>query len=339
MKNHIFCFIALLVLPSLYGQLEITFNYDMIEGIQTLRAEDTITDIRFEQLVSSQGTQGFLKKMKSYRPSANEKAFKESLGHLLTESDAPDLFFYSRVKPKFQIGAEFVTNLKTEESKIKRALIESLGDFLPASNQRHITLYFVFGAIGGGWTMDGEPNSFYIDVSSFEKNDAVGLQLLCKHEVLHLIQDQTRPKLSKNEPAAYYIEQAFREGMATYVADFTKVENASGYALFNQKIYNKNQRRKETNYRLFELLVIDLFEQRCDYDFVDDLSLSGMYDSPAYFVFYDMMRTMESKLGTSQVVKLLELSAIDFIRSYEQLEETDYQFSEKFSQVLAKLKH
>lgn len=337
MKLHLYCLMALLALPSLHAQLEIAFNYDMIEGIHSIQKEDSVTDAAFKQLMSAQGTAGFLQKMRSYRPEVDEISFRESLTHLFAESNVPDLFFYKRVKHKFQTGTEFVANVKKKESQIIKDLVKRIDGFLPANETRKVTVYFVFGAIGGGWTMDHEPNAFYVDTSSFEEDDVIGLQYLCTHEILHLIQDQTRPKPIKNAPTAYFLEQAFREGMATYIADFSTIENASGYALFNQKIYRKNQRRAETNYKLFEVLVIDLFEGRCDYDFVDHLMLSGMYDSPAYFVFYDMIRAMEASWEKTEVLTQFQGSAIAFMRSYQRLNETDYRFSTKLEEVLQQL--
>lgn len=337
MKYSLYTLIALLGIATLQGQLQISFNYEMVEGIGDLKEEKIISDIRFKQLMSAKGTLGLIKKMQTYRPEVDADAFRGSLSQLLGDSTGTDPFFYSRVKNKFNTAAAFVANVKNQELQVTEDLSSSLTTIFPDSETRQITVYFVFGAIGGGWTMEDEPDSFYVDASSFEKEDVIGLQYLCKHEILHLIQDRTRPKIGRDTPVAYYLEQAFREGMATYLADFSTIENAKGYALFNQRIYRKNERRISRNYGLFELLVIDLFEGRCDYDFVDALSLSGMYDSPAYFVFYDMIRTLESRFGKAEIHHYFELGAVAFIEAYQRLAETEHHFSKRFEEVLAVL--
>lgn len=337
MRIYLCCLIILLAFSPLQGQLEIRFDYEMIEGLRTIQEKNTLTDADFKKLLAAKGTTGFLHKMQSYRPEADESGFKESLSQLLGATPDSDMFFYGRVTSKLKTGIAFVTNVKKEEPQIIEDLLARIGPFWPAGQPGEITVYFVFGAIGGGWTLANEPNAFYVDISSFGENDAIGFQYLCTHEILHLVQDRTRPQIDRTTPVPYFLEQAFREGMATYLADFTEIESAEGYALFNQKIYRKNERRIASNYQLFELLVTDLSEKRCTYDFADNLSLSGMYDSPAYFVFYDMIRALEARLGKAEVAKYFELGAIAFIQAYQRLQGTEHRFSERLEVVLQQL--
>lgn len=338
-RNYILIITLLTTLVSYAQKVNISIDYTMLEEFVEIYENGNLTENNFNTLLASDGTKGLLKKMKTYFPNANEDTLKNSLLAVLGNSDANDVFMYKRVIKKMATASGFMKELKEQDGSISSKIEQSLADFLPKNKTFNVKIFIMFSAIGGGWTFDDEANTFYVDASLLDKNDLIGFQYLCTHEILHLIQNLTREKIDKANTVQYFLEQAFREGMATYIADFSKIKNAKGYAEFNQKIYKKNKSRSESNYKLFELLIHGLSTNSFNYDDADKIAFSGMYDSPAYFVFYDMINVMESIIGKKKTLEKFNDNVIDFITYYQTLAKNNidknvYQFSKQTINIL-----
>lgn len=324
-------------------KVTITFDYSMLEELIHLYDQKNYSDAEFNSLIGKKGTRGLIKKMQSYFPEADEHSYEQSIKSLLGLDAEGDVFMYQRIKPKIEDISQLLLKVKKEKQTIIQGIENALKEHVADTETIKVRVFLVLGAVGGGWTFSDEKNTFYIDASMLQSNDLVGLEYLCVHEILHLIQDATRPKIEQNDAVNYFLEQAFREGTATYLADFSDIKNAVGYSKFNQNIYKKNQRRKEANYALFELILHGLQKSPSfSYSSADHIGLSGMYESPAYFVIYDMIKTIETVKGKKQAIESFQLSAPDFIRYYNSIvnEEsspaTYYKFSSEILQMLEK---
>lgn len=297
-------------------EIDVSIDFAMLENLVAIFESGQLKDADFDRLLAGRGTKGLIKKMQTFFPEANSDALKSSLRSALGNAQVDDVFMYHRVMKKIPDAKAFMRALKSRESHVESEVVRALSGFLPEGRVFKVKVFVVFGAIGGGWTFDDENNSFYVDASLFSSNDLLGFQYLCAHEIMHLIQDELRDDVDQDNAVNYFLEQAFREGVASYVADFSKIENATGYALFNQKLYAANMVRMESNYKLIQLLIGGLRDGSISYGDADKIALSGMYDSPAYFVFYDMISTLERLIGREKTLVRLDDTAVGFLSYY-----------------------
>ena len=89
---------------------------------------------------------------------------------------------------------------------------------------------------------------------------------------------------------------------------------------FNQKVYRTNARRSQSNFDWFETLLYRMrYDEDLNWDTIYGLGLTGEYDSPLYFVGYQMTRTLDEYYGREVLLKLLAGPPIGFFNKYEEL--------------------
>lgn len=320
MRYSFIFFFLLISTAASAQQIQITFDYEMLNDLVKVSKNGNVSaDI--EKIAAKEGAQGLIKKMNFYFKEANQDSFKDSLNVFINGRDSQnDTFMFKRIQKKFSNIEPLVKKLAEVEADLVSKIETKLKQHLPKGETFKAKVFIVFSAVGGGWTFDDEPRNFYIDASMLSADDMSGIEYLSTHELLHLIQNDTRPSVDKTDKIGFFLEQAFREGMATHVADFSEIENANGYSEFSQELLKKNMRRIGTNYQLFEMLLFSLKnDPDFSYDTADQIGLSGMYDSPVYYVIYDMFNVIEKIEGKEVLFKAYKLSPSKLIEYYHSL--------------------
>ncbi len=323
MKKIYLILMVLLSLPKLYTQeINISYDYSSVKKLIEILDSDELNEKDFKELVALHGTKAYLRKLSTFFPGINESSFKKSLTAALKgEYLDKDPFMFSKLTPLIPHAQKLLAEVIQKEKELAKNSVFLLKEYSPKNVKLDVTVYMILGVIGGGWTFDDAPNSFYVDFASM-KGDYNGLSYLSTHELFHLVQYQymnESPEQSSDKVNSL-LDQMIREGTATYVADFSKISSSGPYIDFSKKEYSRNFRRMETNFALLETI---LFRAKHDatvnIDLLYNIGLSGMYQSPMYYVGYHMIKLIEKYNDKPELLALLRKPPVDIILSYIQL--------------------
>lgn len=322
MKNLIIVFFTLLFNLNLNGQeISITYNYSTVKKLIEIFNKGELLENDFNELIELEGSKAYLKKLATFFSGIDEPSFKRSLEMAVIGSPLEnDPFMFDRVIKSIPDAKNLLTKVIMLEDELTKNSISLLEEYSPENIKIEATVYMILGITGGGWTFDDDPNSFYVDFSSM-KDDINGLTFLSAHELYHLIQYRfINPVPNKSKKVEYLLDQMLREGSATYVADFTKLNVSGSYVDFSKKDYERNFRRMESNFALFETLIYQAKNDPLSkIDLLYNIGLSGMYQSPLYYVGYHMIKLIEKYNGRDGLIALLKKYPNELILAYNEL--------------------
>jgi Putative zinc dependent peptidase (DUF5700) len=323
MKNLIIVLtLTYLSLLNLNGQeISITYDYSAVKKLIEIFDKGELLESDFNELVELNGSKAYLKKLGTFFSGIDKSSFKKSLE--AATKGVPlenDPFMFERVLKSIPTAKKLLTNVMMQKDELTKNSTSLLGQYSPENIKIEVTVYMILGITGGGWTFDSDPNSFYVDFSSM-KDDINGLTYLSAHELFHLIQYRfMKPAPNKSKKVEYLLDQMLREGSATYVADFTKLSVSGSYVDFSKKQYERNFRRMESNFAMFEALVYQAnYDPISKIDLLYNIGLSGMYQSPLYYVGYHMIKLIEKYSGREELIALLKKPPNKLILAYNEL--------------------
>lgn len=323
MKNIAFVIIlSCLSFLTTHGQeINVTYNYSAVEKLIEILDKGQLLENDFKELMDLHGSKAYLEKIATFFSEADELSFKRSLEAAVKGDPLEnDLFMFERVIKSVPNAKKLLKEVVKREDELTQLSTGLLGEYSPNNIKIEVTVYMILGITGGGWTFDDSPNSFYVDFSSL-KEDFNGLAYLCTHELFHLIQYRfMKAPPNKSEKVAFILDQMVREGSSTYVADFTKLRFSGFYVDFSKKNYQRNFRRMESNFALFETLIYQAkYDSEANVDLLYNIGLSGMYQSPLYYVGYHMIKLIEQYSGKQDLINLLQKSPVKLILAYNEL--------------------
>ncbi len=314
--------LLLLWAPAKAQDISITYNYEAAEKLIQILESNAFHEQDFAELMELHGTQAYLKKLGAFFPEITAATFKQSLKAVVEGSPLEeDSFMFNRILPHISEVKELLNEISAKETQLTQSSVSLLEQYSPKNIELNVNVYMVLGIVGGGWTFDDEPDAFYVDLT-FMQGDYLGVTYLSTHELYHLLQYrfmQESPQKGTDK-VAYLLDQMLREGSATYVADFSKVEEEGFYIDFSKEEYSRNFRRMETNFALFETLLTQAHQENTvDIDLLYNIGLSGMYQSPLYYVGYHMMKLIAEYQGREALIDLLGQSPEQLILAYQKL--------------------
>ncbi|MGB5818167.1 MAG: DUF5700 domain-containing putative Zn-dependent protease [Saonia sp.] len=312
-----------LSLPQLYAQeINVSYDYSSVEKLIEILDGGELNEKDFKELVELHGTKAYLRKLSTFFPGINELSFKKSLEAVLKGVQLDkDPFMFNRILPLIPDARKLLAEVIEKEKELTQSSVSLLKEYSPENIKLNSTVYLVLGVVGGGWTFDDNPNSFYVDFASM-KGDYNGLSYLSTHELFHLVQYRFMKDFPEEDAdkVKYLLDQMIREGSATYVADFSKVSSSGSYIDFSKKEYERNFRRMETNFALFEAIIFQAKnDSSVNMNLLYNIGLSGMYQSPLYYVGYHMIKLIEKYNGRTELIALLSKSPEKLILTYVQL--------------------
>lgn len=320
-----FSFILTCLLLSFFQtqaqHISISYNYESTEKLINMLERGEWHEQDFEELMELHGTQSYIRKLASFFPEADASVFRQSLKATVQGTPLEeDPFMFNRILPHIADAKKLLAEISAKETELAQSSVSLLGQYSPKDISLDVTVYLVLGIVGGGWTFDDEPNAFYVDLT-YMQGDYLGVTYLCTHELYHLIQYQSMKEAPQNETnkAAYLLDQMVREASATYVADFSKVEGSGFYIDFSKKEYAQNFRRMEANFALFETLLSQAQGSSMNIDLLYNIGLSGMYQSPLYYVGYHMMKLIEQYTSRKTLIDLLAQPPGKLVQTYIRL--------------------
>lgn len=314
-------------------EINISYDYSSVKKLIEIFDNGKLDEKDFKELIDLHGTKSYLRKLSTFFPGINESSFRNSLEAALKGTYLPkDPFMFKRMFPLIPEAKKLLTQVIEKENELAQNSTLQLKEYSPQTVKLDVTVYLILGVVGGGWTFDDSPNTFYIDFASM-KGDYNGLSYLSTHELFHLVQYRFMKSNSKkhDNKVMYLLDQMIREGSATYIADFSKISSSGSYIDFSKKEYERNFRRMETNFALFETILFQAkHDSTVNIDLLYNIGLSGMYQSPLYYVGYHMIKLIEKYKGRKELIILLSQPPQKLILLYLQLCNTHKGKDEEF---------
>ena len=234
------------------------------------------------------------------------------------EKSERDIFrFNDVIDHKTQLIDE-VSLMKNSQQDYSAKMTSMLAPYVPANITYSGRAIVAVGTPScGGWSVSDD---FYVDLPCIS-GDPVGLQYLFAHESYHGVQQKIMPLADKGDHLARLFSAVMREGSATAIADFSKIEDGGSYTLKSQQSIQRNAARRQQNFDLLDMAIAYLVKYANDdaYDFVNNIGLSGSFDAPFYVVGADIFNTIESVDGRDALRCLLQQPASVIISRYMDL--------------------
>ncbi|MGB3464398.1 MAG: DUF5700 domain-containing putative Zn-dependent protease [Cyclobacteriaceae bacterium] len=344
LKNLLLVLCSCIICTLKAQEINITYDYASAYKLIEIFDSKKLTDQDFKELLKLEGTQAYLKKVATFFPNISPETYKEALKAALN-GNFPDNspYMFKRLVPLLPETKKLLKQVSENQTVLTQNAVSKLKAYSPTAININATVYLTLGVIGGGWTFDDNPNAFYVDLSSM-KGDFLGLSYLSTHELYHLVQYRFMKEINKSDKVNYLLDQMIREGSATYVADFSKIEASGSYIDFSKKEYQRNFRRLETNFVLFENLIFQAQnDKQADVESLYNIGYSGMYQSPMYYVGYRIIKLVEKYHGRETLIHLMGKSPkqlfLAYVEAYKNHKEDDefVPFSESMIRILNSL--
>ncbi len=227
-----------------------------------------------------------------------------------------DYFRFSEVIEKREELRRIVEKLSEKSDQFSGSTTDLVNAYTPTElNYDGIATVIVGGPSCGGWAIDG---GFYVDLPCIG-DDEVGLRYLIAHEIYHGVQGQFVPDVPDSAPASIKIfDSIIREGSAITVADYSEIEDPGAYTKLSQRINRKNASRTDENFDLLDLAFSYLADSDDpdDADKVYNIGLSGLFDSPFYFVGAEMVQAIDDTFGRDALLCIMSLPQAEFVFAY-----------------------
>ncbi|MEO1243373.1 MAG: DUF5700 domain-containing putative Zn-dependent protease [Pseudomonadota bacterium] len=227
-----------------------------------------------------------------------------------------DYFRFSEVIEKRDDLARIVAALSEQTEGFSDTITQMVSVYTPTGMRYDgVATVIVGGPSCGGWAIDG---GFYVDLPCIG-DDEEGLRYLIAHEIYHGVQSLFVPVVDDDAPAPLKIFDAIiREGSAITAADFSEIEEPGAYAKLSQRINRNNAGRTDENFDLLDLAFVYLSasDDPAAADRVYNIGLSGVFDSPFYYVGAEMVQAIEKAFGREALLCVMGLQQAEFVFAY-----------------------
>jgi hypothetical protein len=334
--------------------LNISIDIESAEAITELLSKPKADTIQLRKVAALYGNQLLIKKVKGYS-GAGEDVFIQTLKEIIETGtvNGNDEYNWKLVKSSLPEIKKLVAYISSNKENFIREVKAIIEPYTPADLNATAKACFLAGGGSLGFTIGDDP-TFNVALQKIG-NDLKGLQYLVAHELYHTLQDVgQRTRVYKKEAtevsyplkASYYLlYNLWAEGIATYVADMSKLKKNAAFSEEQIAHYQKNRERRYQNFQLFEALLYRQFnDTSADYQSSYDIAFSTAFDETGYFVGYEMARQIAKHQGNQAIANLLIGDpirfTIDYISLYKsQPEDKSFiRFSKSFEDIVSKLK-
>lgn len=300
------------------AQLRITFNFAAAQKIA--EALEHPTDrTAIESILREPAVKSMMYHCSAFDKRMTDSSFVETL--YLVSHDKPlsaDPFRFRLAKERVRECRSLIDYCNSNKANLETEISRQLAGYANKAIDFKIEVLVTLGSNSTGWTDDILPNNFGMDLLNL-RGDEVGLKLVSIHELFHMIQGRTfsQRALSANPTVDQLLRETILEGSAVMVADYSKVNSGGSYVASEKKSYTANLGKLETSFALFDAL---LFQAKDDANHSQEqlynIGLSGMYDSPFYFVGYHICQKVEEAMGRKKLVDMFESDLLGVYLAY-----------------------
>jgi len=302
--------------------IKLTINTDAARALIDVIESDNINDDDINSLVRLEGIQSLITQAQRFDSSATETRFIEQLkkvsaGQALKENT----FQLTKVKRELNTIKATLRSIENDKNKFSQSLVKRISAYAPEDVSFSTSINIIVGGTSDGFA-PANGSGFYLALQYFD--EPIGLELLASHELYHLLQQSiVKPVgLDKTGPttqARFVLISLYAEGTASIINDPNDIPNPGSYVQWSQKKYNKNSRRLGENFTHFENTLYRVYhDSEIGARDVYSLGFSGGWDSPHYFVGYEMAQKIEQYRGRDVLVGVLSSPhpGVAFIREY-----------------------
>ncbi len=318
---------AVLALTASAQNFKVTIDLDSARGIVKLFEQGKASDAEIEQLIKIFGTRKLIEKVKGYNAAATGEVFKLTLREVLRSGKTigPDPYEWHIVKQNLSNIKKLIDQIERNQSDLLSELNGIIQAYSPADLTGEVRASLLTGGGSLGFVLKDDPTLFV--ALHKDEMDYEGLKWLLAHELYHSVQRLGKQKRIKNlvseappvniKNSYLLINNTWSEGTATFVGDFLKIKNPRGFSLRQQALFNKNLERSWLNFLLLETLLYRAYhDPEAKIDQFYNIGFTTSFDETAYFVGYEMAKTIESHRGKEAIASLIGKSPVEFFKLY-----------------------
>jgi hypothetical protein len=334
-------------------QIKITLDFESPQIIVGLLGGKHVTDAQLKQAAEAFGSKQLIVKVNGYS-GAGEDVFKNTLKELIETGNIKgnDIYNWKLVKANLLAIKSLINKIALNEKPFVADVTQIIETYTPPNISADVKACFLVGGGSLGFVNGGD-NTFNVALQTIG-NDYDGLKYLMAHELYHSIQDagQSMRKQSKEKNIPYFVQasyalayNAWNEGTANLVGDFTKLKTAGPFTTLQLKQFSKNTKRKRQNFYLLEVLLYKAYTDTAshNYDQLYNIAFTTGYDEAGYFVGYEIAKKIEKYEGAISIGRILTDDPLVSFEKYIKLykahpeDETFIRFEASTEEIISKL--
>lgn len=311
--------------------IALRFDYAGARAVLALLGTKNPTNAQINRVVAVRGARAMINNTIKYLPSNSLDGFASAVRQVAaTRKESTGDYQLDDVWAHRAEIQELIAALQANERPMVAAIVAKLLRYAPMAKDVTITAHFVAGGVSDGFLLDNDPKlEFFVALGKGDQ-DLPGLKLNITHEAFHAVQKA----LGKNHrrmaacvddpnagpPPVRLICTTLLEGTATFVADPTKSRAHGPYIDMWRSRYKRNLRRNALAdaFTLFDQLLANLQDRSMTWKAAYAKAFTPP-NTPAYFVGYEMARTIARYDGPAAIGALFEAAPVDFFREYIRL--------------------
>ena len=292
-----------------------SFEIDMsaANAILTAFEKGHISPQELEEILQLDAIKASIKQTSRFNKEASVETYKQTLLKILAgEELKQDPFQFNRVRENLVAIKSMYQEIQQNPQELMSEVERHMSNYLPKGLKFNVVVHMLVGGGSDGFSRD---EHFYVALQYFE-GDYAGLKVIMAHELYHVAQEQFFMPAEDSSPVQAILSQTLREGSASLVGDPLKVSGGEYVKWFQEK-FRRNLSRIEQNYLLLELILYRLSnEPESNFEQYYSLGFSGSWDSPLYFVGYNMAKTILQYKGAQKLVELYSRTPAAFFKEY-----------------------
>lgn len=308
--------------------IELELDSSSARALLDLLSRDKVADEELLRVMKLPATQAMIRQAARFDPAATEGSFQSSLRRIIEGgSPEPDPFRFATVKARAGLVRSLLKQIEHSPQTFIAGVSGRLREYAPDNVALKSRVHFIVGGTSDGFAPGGD--TFYIALHYYG-DDYEGLKMLAAHELFHNLQaalgraragDRQTPAAPPNVSNSFAIlRNTVNEGTASMVGDALLLPGGKPYSDFLRAKYKKNLGRGKSNFALFEALLYRAYnDPGADYDQLYNLGFSGAWDSPLYFVGYQMGKVIEKYKGKEAVRALVGAEPLQFFNQYMEI--------------------
>ena len=306
--------------------VQLRFDYSAAE--ETLAAFDSGDT---EGLLRNAGVVATILNARFYEPAANEAAFVAAVSGartLAAPAEARDPVRMGRVYARRPEIRALLAALRAAEPAMTAAAEARVAQYAPPDPLGTITVHFILGGLSDGfYSVDGKADTFdvpalgnalFLRIDQAKVSDLDGIRLNLVHELFHVVQGiarRDRPALQRvktsGPPVPRLLATTLDEGTANLVADASRAEGTGDYLAMWQRRFARHAGADalRADFALLDALVAGLRSGAITWENAYLVGFSSVYESPLYFVGYEVGKVLERRGGPQRVAAALREDA------------------------------
>lgn len=330
------------------GGIQVAFDFDAARAGLDVLSGQAGADVA--EIAKLTGNRRLIEQAARFDPTATTERFVATLREAASgKTPSPDPFAFGRTKDRLRETRALLEKIEADPDALAAAVRARIARYTPPDLKFRVTVYVVAGGTSDGFARN---DTFCVALDYF-RDDMEGLKLLMAHELFHIARSAmvkraggaessvTAPNFAR---AVALLDQTMNEGVASRVGDPLETKGGGSYVDWFRKKFQRNLERLDADFALFDtILYRDFHDPGAPADLLYRIGFSGTWDSPLYFVGYEVARVVEEAEGAPAVTRCLSRGPICFFEKYLELsrrrpDRVKHRFASSTEGILEKLR-